>query len=292
MVDVVEGWEGRVAFVTGAASGIGLGIAQAFLEAGMKVALGYRSERPLAKALELLSDASDRVLPIRVDVADRTSMAAATEDTLRAFGKIHVLVNNAGVQDPAGLAEMSYEQWDRMMDINVGGVFNGIHEVLPHIRSHGERGQVVTTASIMSLFPGGAGYGAYCASKYAVLAMMESLYAELRDTPIGVSALCPGLVRSNLEAFLNDLEVAADPLEVGRITLRGMDRNDLYILSHPEFVPVLQARTARIAASVRPEIVVPEERQEIARSSLARQARDYGDPTASAETGDDKESVA
>lgn len=240
---------GKVAFITGGSSGIGLGIARAFADAGMNVAIGYRGQKHLDEAMAVLKSAGDRIHAIGVDVTDRPGMERAAAETVKVFGKVHVIVNNAGVQNPVSLGAMSYQDWDTLMRVNVDGVFNGVHAFLPHIKAHGEGGQVVTTASILGLFTVGGGYSAYCASKFAAVAMMESLRAELADANIGVSAFCPGLVKSNLEAGIKDSPLASDPLEIGQLVLRGIRRNDLYILTHPEFEPIINCRNEALGAS-------------------------------------------
>lgn len=262
--------EGKVAFITGGSSGIGLGIARAFAEAGMKIALGYRGKAHLDEAMLHFKTAGDRVHPIAVDVTDRPGMEQAAAETIKVFGKVHVIVNNAGVQNPSGLSDMSYEDWDRLMRANLDGVFNGIHAFLPHIKAHGEGGQVVTTASILGLITAGRYYGAYCASKFAAVAMMESLRVELEDSNIGVSAFCPGMVKSDLEKGLKDAPGAADPLDIGRLVLRGVRHNDLYILTHPEFEPVIQQRFEALNASSPADVQANPQRQEMARAAFSR----------------------
>lgn len=259
---------GKVAFITGGSSGIGLGIARAYAMAGTKVVLGYRTQAHADEAMLHFSGASDCVHALRVDVTDRHAMEQAALEVVRMLGKVHVLVNNAGVQSPAPLSTMSYEEWDRLMSVNLGGIFNGIRAFLPHIEQHGEGGHVITTASILGLFTPGAGYGAYCASRFAAVALMESLRAELHGSNIGVSVVCPGLVKSNLEASLKDSSAASDPLEIGRLVLRGMQNNDLYILTHPEFNPIIQSRNDAILASTPNDLHPSDERHALASSIL------------------------
>jgi NAD(P)-dependent dehydrogenase (short-subunit alcohol dehydrogenase family) len=265
---------GKVAFITGGSSGIGLGIAHAFLAAGMKVALGYRTATHAAAALETLADARDRVHLINVDVTDRPAMARAAAETERVFGKVHVLVNNAGVVGFAPLSVTTYDDWDWIMNVNVNGVFNGVRTFLPCIRRHGEGGHIISLSSLVGLVAGGR-TGSYTTSKFAVVGMMESLRAELADTNIGVSVCCPGVVRSNFitasrnrpdalatSAFnldpdmmdavrrsVEDREVSMDPFTVGRLVLRGMRDNDLYILTHPATQQILKDRYEALAAS-------------------------------------------
>jgi NAD(P)-dependent dehydrogenase (short-subunit alcohol dehydrogenase family) len=261
--------KGKVAFITGGASGIGLGIAGAFVEAGMKVVVGDYNEEHLAQAMKCLEHANDRIHFIRLNVMDRNSMASAAKESEDVFGRIHVLVNNAGVQNTSGLSTMSYKDWDKLMGVNLNGIFNGVRAFLPRIRQHGEGGHVVTTASIFGLFTVSRGKNAaYCASKFAAVAMMESLRAELASSNIGVSVLCPGVVRTNLEEALKDFKGASEPREIGEWVLRGMRANQLYILTHPEFNVVVKTRSDAIIASSPNGYHPGDEREAIAQSLL------------------------
>jgi NAD(P)-dependent dehydrogenase (short-subunit alcohol dehydrogenase family) len=255
--------EGKVAFITGGDSGIGLGIARAFADAGMKVVISYRTKSHLDEAMKSLESAGNRLHAINVDVTDRPGMEQAAAETTNVFGKVHVLVNNAGVQFTPTLGNTGYEDWDRMIAVNVTGVFNGVHAFLPSIKEHGEGGQIIATASAFGLVylvaqPGG--YGAYCAAKFAVVGMMEALRVELAGNGIGVSAFCPGMVKSNLEPWLKSEPTASDPLEVGRLVLRGMRNNDLYILTHPEFAELLRERNDVLVASMPRDVHLSDQR--------------------------------
>jgi NAD(P)-dependent dehydrogenase (short-subunit alcohol dehydrogenase family) len=234
----------------------------------MRVVIGYRTTEHLEEAMKYLEGPNDRIRGICVDVIDRPGMERAAEETVKTFGKVHVLVNNAGVQNPAILGNTSYAEWDRLIGVNLTGVFNGIRAFVPHIKAHGEGGQVIATSSIVGLFVGGAGYGAYCSSKFAVMGLMESLRAELADTNIGVSVFCPGVVKSNLEANLKDFPAASDPLEIGQLVLQGMYNNDLYILTHPEFEPVMQLRHEALIASLPKDLCPSEARVAVAHAML------------------------
>jgi NAD(P)-dependent dehydrogenase (short-subunit alcohol dehydrogenase family) len=260
--------EGKVAFVTGGASGIGLGIVCAFLDAGMKIAIGDSSQERLEQALNYLGKVEGRVHPVLVDVTNRRGLENAAVETVNTFGRIHVLVNNAGVQNPSTLLNTSHEDWDRMVAVNLGGVFHGIQAFLPRIKQHSEGGHVVTTASMVGLFTVGSGYGAYCASKFGAVAMMETLRADLSESNIGVSILCPGPVKSNLEKHLKDSKVALEPLEIGRLALQGMRKNALYILTHPEFNVLIQARNDAVMASAPKGANPGDERIAVAQSTL------------------------
>ncbi len=273
--------EGKVAFITGGSSGIGLGIARAFVNAGMRVVITYRTKSHLDRALRHFGGGTrERVHAIAVDVTDRAGMAKAAEETVRVYGKVHVLVNNAAVGTILPLGSATYDDWDWVRSVNIDGVFNGIREFLPRIRSHGEGGHIVTTSSMGGLVAAKAGL--YSTTKFAVVGMMEALRTELLDTYIGVSVYCPGGVNSNIRdsdrnrppelattgfapspaelavmeamrAKYPDPEQAGpgmDPLEAGEWVLRGMRNNDLYILSHPEFEQSIRDRCEALLASL------------------------------------------
>ena len=295
--------DGKVAFITGGDSGIGLGIAHALLSAGMKVAFTYRTRAHLDHAMELLGSSKESLLPMSLDVTDRAGMIAAAGKVVGHFGKVHVLINNAGVVADTPVANATFEDFDWCMNVNVNGVFNGIRAFLPHIRSHGDGGQIVATASMTGGLVAGPFWGVYTTSKFAVVGMMEGLRTELAQTNIGVSIFCPAGVKSNIgtsernrppglheagspdsitspliERFTrNFLEVMSreeqwqplmDPLEAGTHVLRGIRNNDLYILSNPEYEQVLRDRCEALLASVRDDANVPSEgRRAIARIS-------------------------
>ncbi len=276
---------GKVAFITGGDSGIGLGIARAFTDAGMKVVITYRTKKHLDDAMRVLAAAGDRVHAVDLDVTDRAAMQRAAEETERVFGKVHVVVNNAGVGVFGGLSRATYDDWDWGMGVNVNGVFNGIHTFLPRIQAHGEGGQVIATSSVAGIIAH-PGTGVYSTSKFAVVGMMEALRNELADTNIGVSVFCPGLVNTNIgdsnrnrpntladSAYKPDPKTMArmrsqmkamrgpppgmDPLEAGQRVLRGMQNNDLYILTTPELEPEIAARGEAIVASIPTDVHPP-----------------------------------
>lgn len=267
--------DGKVAFITGGSRGIGLGMARAFTRAGMKVVITYRNQAHLEEALQQLKEAGDRVHAVQVDVTDRAGMAQAAEQTVRRFGKVHVLVNNAGLGVLVGFGTVKPEDWDEAWNVNVNGVFNGLHAFLPKIRAHGEGGQIVTTASTAGLIASSA--GVYSTTKFAVVGMMEALRQELLDTNVGVSVFCPGAVNTNPEVIDSrgvritlggaERSAAMDPLEAGERVLRGIRNNDLYILSHPEYRQGIQDRCDALLASI-PAEAAPAARLELERSVL------------------------
>jgi NAD(P)-dependent dehydrogenase (short-subunit alcohol dehydrogenase family)/glutathione S-transferase len=272
---------GKTAFITGGASGMGLGMARVFVRAGMNVVIADIRQDHLDQAKGTLDCDAGRVHAIRLDVADRAAMAAAAAETVRVFGKVHVLCNNAAAGIIGPLLEATHDDWDWALGVNIGGVVNGLQAFLPHIRAHGEGGHIVTTASMQGLFVAALA-GIYCMTKHAVVALMEALRPELAPHNIGVSALCPGLVNTNIHEaektrperyrhsrYIEPMEQRAagfkeavlaagmDPLELGERVLRGIRRNDLYILTHPEYEQGVRDRFDAILASFPEEAPPP-----------------------------------
>lgn len=189
----MEDLKGKVAFVTGGASGVGLGMAKAFLARGMKVAIADVQKKRLEKAQAEL-DQGEYVITVEVDVTDLSAVERAADKTESAFGKVHIVCNNAGIgsTSPLGYA-MTKDNWEKVIDINLHGVFNGIHVFVPRLLQHGEGGHIVNTASTAGLQPN-KGQLAYCASKYAVVGLSEVLRKDLADENVSVSVLCPWVV--------------------------------------------------------------------------------------------------
>jgi len=274
---------GKVAFITGGASGVGFGLAVTFAQVGMKIVLADMRPEPLARAEAHLQRSGAQVLALPLDVTDRKAYSDAADRAEAAFGKVHVLCNNAGIGLLGPLKSARYDDWDWVLGVNVGGVVNGLQTLLPRMLAHGEGGHIVTTASVAGLFAG-AGAGIYTASKMAVVGMMECLRGELAADGIGVSVLCPHLVRTDIhqhaslrpERFSSSgyraavtargasdpgvkalVDVGMDPLEVGRRVLRGILQNDLYILTHPEIEPIVRERFEAILAALPDETPDP-----------------------------------
>ena len=248
--------KGKTAFVTGGANGVGFGMAHAFLGAGMNVVIADIREDDLDDALGKLRSVSKNVRVVVVDVTDRVALARAADETEGHFGKVHVLCNNAGINVFGPIEQASYDDWDWIMDVNLNAVFNGIKSFLPKIQAHGEGGHIVNTASMASIVSG-PGAGIYTAAKFAVRGLSECLWYTLVQQGIGVSVVCPGLVNSNIHhseelrpqsraatgyapnpefaARLNEVQKRGmEPLEIGQRILRGMQNDDLYIMTHPE----------------------------------------------------------
>ena len=254
--------EGKVAFITGGASGIGLGAAKAFVDAGMNVVMADIRQDHIDEALEFFQSKQQarQVHAVRLDVTDRAAWAAAAEETQAKFEKIHVLFSNAGMGVGGPIKGATFNDWDWGIGVMIGGVVNGLTTMLPYLLKHGEGGHVLATSSMSSLIPI-PGAAIYTTCKSAVVGLMESIRGELAADNIGVSAFCPGPVQSNIhqsartrpEKYQNEGTAYAererqleqrpvnplwmDNYECGQRILNGIRRNDLYILTHPEFEP-------------------------------------------------------
>ena len=176
----LDSFAGKTALVTGAVSGLGFGIAQALAGEGVRLALGYRSETDREAAARWFRDAGhDAPLFVPLDVADRAAWAAARETVEREFGKLHILVNNAGISVFGPMDQATYADWDWILGVNLGGVINGLVTFLPHMEAHGETGHVVNVAS-MAAFLAGPQAGIYTASKFAVRGLTEACATRWR----------------------------------------------------------------------------------------------------------------
>src|SRR5688572_2220596 len=195
-------FEGRTAFITGGASGLGLGMAKVFARAGMNVVAADIRDDHIVAAWAELADAGlvDRVHLIKLDVTDRAAFCAAADEAEALFGKLHVLCNNAGIGLLRPITRASEDDWDWAIDVNLNSMFNGVKAVLPKIRAHGEGGHVVNTASMAGVLQYSQA-GVYVTTKFAVVGFSEALRAELAPEGIGVSAFCPGGVRSNIRDY-------------------------------------------------------------------------------------------
>lgn len=260
-------FEGKVALISGAASGIGLGMAEALSHAGADVVLAdIDLEGAQAKANAIAAEGKGRAIAVRLDARDADSWRDAADVAEASFGKINILCSNAGVGAGKGnIEDRTLDDLDWVWNVNARGMYVGVKEVLPRIRRHGEAGHIVITSSVMGAFAT-PGVALYTMSKYAAAALGETLYLELKGTDIGVSILCPGVVRTALltnvqknmpsqqgstanERTLSFLEAGADPRDVGQRVLEGIRDGDFYIFTHPEYRDLVEERFKLILSS-------------------------------------------
>jgi len=252
--------KGKTVYVTAASDGIGLGIARACSNAGMNVVIGYRNEQRLAAALPLFAKGAP-VFPVKHDVIGRDGWVKPLEAVKGKYGKLHVVVNNAGIKTFAKASEATPEVWQNSVDVDLGAIFHSVAVVLPHMKEHNEGGHFVATSSMSGLLPAVTA-GVYTTLKFAVVGIMEALRIELEGTNIGTSVFCPGGVATDNylgsgeeNPYLKELAknrppppplpdgrprpnfgaALMSPLEAGERVVNGIRNNDLFILSHPEF---------------------------------------------------------
>ena len=259
---------GKTAFITGGASGIGLGMARAFAAAGMNVVIADLRPDHIEKAMADLERGSAHA--IELDVTDREGFARAADEAESVFGNVHILCNNAGMGILGAATDARYDDWDWGLGVLLGGVVNGIQTFLPRMRAHGEGGHIVNTSSMAAVVPV-PGAAIYTTAKAAVVGLSESLRSDLAGEPIGVSAFCPGPVQTNIreagrmrperyrDSGYLELErqleerpnspLWMDPLECGERVLAGIRRDDLYIFTHREFREGAEERFRAMLAS-------------------------------------------
>lgn len=255
--------DGKTAFITGGASGIGLELARAFGGAGMGVMLADIDKRGLRDAEDSLGGAGLNVATVRCDITDVTSVQSAADMTIKHFGKVHLLVNNAGVFLEGGAGDLSLDKWRWVMDVNFMSVVYGVETFLPLIRSHGEGGHIINTASMAGLV-GFAGLASYVATKHAVFGYSESIAGQLEAEGIGVSVLCPGFVNTQIANIAryggdggddNNPEIVAavsqgmSPDVVARYALEQVQNGAIYIFTHPGTRGEAMERFEAIAAA-------------------------------------------
>ena len=264
--------EGKVAFVTGAASGIGLGIATALAQAGVKVMLCDIEEAALQKAVASLRETNADVEGVVADVSLKDNLQRAADETIARFGKVHILVNNAGVGGGGDYGTWSDAGWNWVMGVNLWSVIWGIEIFGPLIEKHGEGGQIVSTASIAGMVA--LTNPAYDVTKFGVVALSEDLRPKLAARGIGVSVLCPGVIRTNivdsgrnipsrfagqiqttpvegpgtevLKAVTEAIAAGIDPLYVGELVREAIEGDWPHIFTDLQFEPYIDARFAAI----------------------------------------------
>ena len=263
----MDPFQGRVAVVTGGASGLGAEMGRTFARLGAKIVLADLDEAGLEEVAGEIRRNGGEAIGVRTDVAKLDDVRRLADEAWKRFGGAHVVCNNAGVGTFGSLATASHNDWRWVTDVNYWGVVHGVEVFVPRLLEQGEGGHVVNTASMAGL-AGMPGLGVYCATKFAVVGLTESLHRELRGSGVGASVLCPMIVRTRInEAERNrpvelqnpgsgpSTELAdaqysftrvIEPSEVVERVVRAIRNNDLYILTHRESIDILRRRAERL----------------------------------------------
>lgn len=261
---------GRVAFVSGAASGIGLGMTRAFAAAGMRVMMADIEQGALTAAARRLQSEGASVATVICDVSERRSVFDAATATLDAFGKVHVVCNNAGVTSGGLIEDCTEDDWNWVIGVNFLGVLHGCQAFVPHIKRQREGGHIVNTSSMAGVLGGMAAWAPYNSTKFAVVGLTEVLRQEGRQGGFGASVLCPGGVNTAIfDAPRNrparfgpqasvvadsvseaDLRKGLDPDIVGRLVLEAILANRLFIFTDPRFRTMVERRHEKMLADL------------------------------------------
>ena len=277
---------GKVAVITGAASGIGRGMAESFAAAGMKVVLADVEEGALSKTTEVLRGTGADVYSVVTDVSNAEQVQVLADESLKRFGAVHVVCNNAGIGIGASSTwEATLDDWKWILDVNLMGVVHGVRTFLPLMLEQGAESHIVNTASLAGLTTG-PGSALYAVTKFGVVALSEHLYHELElaGAKTNVSVLCPGYVATNImesdrnrpaglkstsplptgpqaEAFeawfREQIRNGLSPRSVGDQVLSAIRDERFYILTHPAWNPRIEQRMKRILDGRNPGIVPP-----------------------------------
>lgn len=266
---------GNTALVTGGASGIGLGITRALLEAGMQVIVADVRPDHLETAREALAEAGERALFLSLDVGNRDNWQRARETVEKRYGRLHILCLNAGVGLLGSMIDSDDADWEWSTTVNLVGVTNGVEALLPHMLAHGEPGHVIATSSMGGLIVANDG-GIYSSAKFGVVALMEELRRTLDGTSVSASVLCPAAVNTNIfdhvrmrpEAFtgksvpdermLEEAEAMArgilshgrSPLDVGEMVRTAIAVDAPYVFTDSGVRSTLAAKYNALLASV------------------------------------------
>jgi len=266
---VMKDFKGKVAVITGAASGIGRALAERCAREGMKVVLADIEKRALAEAESEMKASGFTVLAVATDVSKEGDLEALGRKTIETFGAVHLLCNNAGVGAGSTVWESTINDWKWVLDVNLWGVIHGLRVFLPIMLEQKSKGHVINTASLAGMvsFHRSA---AYHVTKHAVVALSEKLYYDLamREAKVGVSVLCPGWVKTSildsarnrpatlrdapismtpemeqaLEQYRQAVEAGIPPEQVAELVIEGVRAGKFYIFTHPEFTPVVKER--------------------------------------------------
>jgi len=269
----MKNFKGKVAVITGGASGIGRAIADRCVHEGMNVVLADVEEDSLVEAETELTASGGTVLAVRTDVSKRADVERLARQAFDAFGQVHLLFNNAGVAAGGAAWEATWNDWEWVIGVNLWGVIHGVKVFAPLMLAQNTECHIVNTASAAGLIVG-SGSAPYAVTKHAVVALSESLYLALqqRNSPLKISVLCPGLVRTNIinvernrpaalcnepvplspemeagrAAFKAAMEVSMPPVQVADVVFDAIQKEQFYILSHPEWMEVVQLRTEKL----------------------------------------------
>lgn len=263
---------GRVAFVTGGASGIGLGVAKAFARQGAVVAIADIREDHLAEAVKSAAADGISLRTYQLDVTDRTAHARIADAVEQDLGAVSIVALNAGIGVLGHIKDATYDDWDWILGVNLGGVINGVRTFVPRMRERRIGGHIMATASMGGLLVADSG-GIYSAAKFGVVALMQCLREDLLADGIGVSVLCPAAVNTNIhehhrmrpQAFAHGgytqsaeeqaalkrmLAHGMSPDTVGELVVDGMRANELYIMTSGAIAPVVTLRRDALLASL------------------------------------------
>lgn len=272
----MDSLNGKTAFITGGASGIGFGIAQALAAQGVKLAIADVNHETLKTAAETLRAHGATVHSLILDVRDREQWKVAADEAEANLGPVQIVCNNAGVTGYTPIVDTSPEYFDWIIAVNLTGTFNGIHTFGPRMIDRKQGGHIVNTASTAGLYPiRNSTVGAYVASKFGQVGLTEALRPEMAPHGIGVSILCPGLVTTEIGPNVMKLRPDAArlqqkpltplqqklrarsrqfgmaPIKVGERVIRGILANELYIITHPEFREMVAERCEKLLDSFR-----------------------------------------
>lgn len=258
---------GRTAVVTGGASGIGRALALSLAREGARLVIGDRDEAGMAGVVGAIRAGGGEAIGVPTDVSELAQVRALADRAFEAFGKVHVLCNNAGVAVWGGLERATHRDWQWVLGINLWGVIHGVEAFVPRMIAQGEAGHVLNTASMAGLIAS-QGLGVYNTSKYAVVGLSETLAKDLRPYGIGVSVLCPMGVDTRINASERnrpeDLRNESPPAEaavtligrtlapetVAEMALAAMRENRLYVITHDEGLEPLRRRFQRMEQAI------------------------------------------
>jgi NAD(P)-dependent dehydrogenase (short-subunit alcohol dehydrogenase family) len=261
--------EGKVAVVTGGASGIGKGIAEALKNEGVELVIADIEDSALQRTAKELGATG-----IQTDVSSAESVGALATEVVERFGTAHVLVNNAGIGPMGRIDDLTLDDWKWMVGVNLWGVIHGIHAFLPILKGNEEGGHIVNTSSMAGLV-GMPGLGSYTLTKYGVLGLTEVLAKELEEdgSKVGATVLCPGTIHTNIGTSsrnrpddnaggLHDVDISQEgsevdmsgvrwmiPIEVGTIVVDCIRSGELYALTHPDWWDMVEPRFVAIASA-------------------------------------------